>query len=92
MKIVRSLSMAALLLSASLAPANAETVKKAPKDSQTYNPDEKVCEDVTMLGSRLVKKRACTTRAQWEEKRRMQRGEIDRAQTQICAQNRPGTC
>ena len=37
------------------------------------NPDEKVCEDITIVGSRLAVKRVCATRAQWAEKRRRDR-------------------
>jgi hypothetical protein len=53
-----------------------------------YDPDEKVCENITMVGSRLAVKRVCATRAQWAEKRRRDRDMIDKAQMSPCVLQR----
>ena len=46
--------------------------------------DERVCETIPQLGSRLVKKRVCATRAEWEDYRRQDRDAIDKAQRVPC--------
>jgi hypothetical protein len=48
---------------------------KAAKD-----PNEKVCENQTVIGSRLATHRVCATRAEWVEKRRLDREAVDSAQ------------
>ena len=75
MQSIAALAGLALCLCAS--PAAAEQVKSAAAS----DPNEKVCEDIVLTGSRLAKKRICATRAEWEELRREQRNSIDRAQT-----------
>ena len=62
------------LLSTPLAAVSAKD-KSKPKD-----PDEKICEDITMVGSRLAVKRICATRSEWAERRRDERMTIDNAQ------------
>lgn len=56
------------------APILAEEVQ-SPKD-----PNERICEKQTVVGSRLAVRRVCATRAEWEEKRRLDKETIDRAQ------------
>ncbi len=69
-------SLIALLADALLAvPAIAEQPGKKVRD-----PNEKVCEDVQMIGSRLAVKRICATRAEWAEMRTRDRDEIEKAQ------------
>lgn len=46
------------------------------------DPNEVVCEKVEEIGTRLVTKRTCMTRAQWTEEKRLNRDLIDRLQTQ----------
>ena len=59
-------------------PATAEDSSKVAKD-----PNEWLCEKQTILGTRLATRQVCGTRAEWEEKRRLDRDAIDKAQTQI---------
>ena len=49
--------------------------------------NEKVCEDIKVVGSRLAKKRICGTRAEWEDRRRQDRDAVDKIQTQLCVVN-----
>ena len=70
-----SLAASAALLS-SPAAAEKETSKKQA------DPNEVICEKAEVLGSRLVSKRICATRAEWAEKRRIERMELDKTQTQ----------
>ena len=46
--------------------------------------NEKVCEVYTPVGSRLGSKKVCGTRAEWAEKRRLDKEAIDRAQVGAC--------
>lgn len=50
--------------------------KKAP------DPNEVVCEKQHEIGSRIVTKRVCMTRSEWDEQRRLDRQDIDKAQVQ----------
>jgi len=51
---------------------------------KTRDPNETVCEQEEVLGSRLASRRVCMTRAQWAEKQRDDRALVDRSQTQQC--------
>lgn len=71
--------MAFVLLTVSsiaLAPTSALAEQgPSPKD-----PNERICEKQSVVGSRLATRRVCATRAEWEEKRRLDKEAIDRAQ------------
>ena len=70
----------ALTLGSPAAVASAGT--GSPQMAGT-DPNEKICEDVIVTGSRLAKKRLCATRAQWEERKQLDRRAIHQIQTQI---------
>ena len=72
-----SLLTAVLLLGSALASpvAFAQSAPRAQPD-----PNAKVCEVVSQVGSRLSKKKICATRAQWVEMRRADRETVDQAQ------------
>jgi len=80
---VRSILMflSALCWAASASVAAADP---APVPSQTaqpkLDPNQRICEDVTQVGSRLSTKRICATRAQWAEMRKQDRETVDNAQ------------
>ena len=42
--------------------------------------DEIVCERMEVIGTRLGSKRVCATRAEWAEKRKLDREAVDQAQ------------
>lgn len=66
-------------LSIGSAAYSTEPVPKKPLD-----PNEKVCEKITMVGSRLATKRICATRAEWADYRRQDRDALDKAQRLTC--------
>ena len=66
------------------AAAITSALPSAAKDRKPRDPNEMVCENEEVLGSRLATRRICMTRAQWAEKRRDDRAAIDRSQTQKC--------
>lgn len=49
---------------------------------RTVDPNEIVCEKSEEIGTRLVTKRTCMSRAQWAEQKRLTRQMIEQAQTQ----------
>ena len=46
-----------------------------------HDPNEVICQRVRMLGSRLNSGRMCMTRQQWDERRRADRMDAERMQT-----------
>lgn len=44
------------------------------------DPNERVCEDTIVTGSRLAKKRFCGTRAEWEARKKADRDVVEDAQ------------
>ena len=70
-----SVAAAAAMFSAMPAWAGDDDTKKVTKD-----PNEVVCEKQEVLGSRVATKKVCMTRAEWAERKRVERQEIDKAQ------------
>ena len=66
----------ALMLTAMAGQPAAAQVSKA----QPVDPNAKVCETVSQVGSRLSKKKICATRAEWAEMKRQDREVVDQAQ------------
>lgn len=71
---------AALGIGTAAAPGLAEQGKAKP----AQDPNEKVCETESVVGSRLATRRVCGTRAEWAEKRRLDREAIDQGQRSPC--------
>ena len=74
-------ALATVVAFACLAPA---ATAADPKSRKSYDPNEVVCEKITVLGSRLAVKRVCATRAEWAERRREDRDNLDRSQRSPC--------
>jgi hypothetical protein len=74
---------APLIAATSLIAIPAPGVAQAPASSAASDPNEKICENIVSIGSRLAKKRVCATRADWEERRRLDRQAVEQAQKQI---------
>ena len=58
------------------APALPETAQKPKKG----DPNEVVCEKIEVIGTRLGARKVCATRAEWAEKRKLDREAVDQAQ------------
>lgn len=71
------------IVAASLAtPAFAE--KGHAPNTVTGDPNERICENITQIGSRIATKRFCGTRAEWADRRRQDREALERAQMSPC--------
>jgi hypothetical protein len=73
----------AVALAACATPAFAQQ-KHAQPNTTTGNPNERICEKVNMIGSRLATKRFCGTRAEWEDRKRQDREALEAAQKGPC--------
>jgi hypothetical protein len=60
--------------------APAETVG-AP--AANADPNEKICENMAQIGSRLAMRRVCATRAEWAERRLQDRQDAEKIQRSI---------
>lgn len=85
---IRSRALIALGSCALLAGAVEAQQVKRPAD-----PNQKICQVITPVGSRLTTRKICATRAEWEEKKRQDREATEKAQTQRCLTGEGGgTC
>lgn len=48
------------------------------------NANEKICENITPVGSRLATKRFCGTRAEWADRKMQERQALEEAQRSPC--------
>ena len=79
----------ALVVSGSvvLTQAEAQTPSQAPSQktvSIAGSQNERICEDITLTGSRIATKRFCGTRAQWADKKLQDKQEVERIQRSPC--------
>lgn len=79
--------VAVIAASALVSPAAAQSGSQAAPNYSSGDRNEKICESIAAIGSRLAKKRVCATRAEWEEKKRLDREAVDQAQRLL-----PGPC
>ena len=77
--VTMALAIAAVATPAWAEPAQNVTVQAEP-GKKGRDPNEVVCEKVEVIGSRLISKRECATRAQWAERRLRERLDVDKAQ------------
>lgn len=80
-----ALSLTAIMTAAGIAALVAEPI--SAQGAVQRDPNEKVCQVITPVGSRLSTKKVCATRAEWAEKQRQDREATERAQTQVCVIN-----
>jgi len=80
----RILVSSILCMSLLATPGLTETPQPASNGSTAAaDPNEKICQSETVIGSRLAKRRVCATRAEWEERNRQDRQAVEQAQRMI---------
>lgn len=80
-----ALAMSLTVQAADPAAAAAKPAAAAPAadgKQKLRDPNEVVCRNMEVLGSRLAKRRVCMTRSEWAETNRNERGVLERAQVQ----------
>ena len=73
--------LTALAIAAAI-PA-AATAAPPAQPVPTGDPNEKICQDSTQIGSRLAKRRVCATRAEWAARRLQDRQDAEHIQRSI---------
>ncbi len=77
---MRQVRMAMISAAVAALGTTAAFATAAPANQKQRDPNEMVCEKQKELGSRVAVKRVCMTRAEWAERRRIDRMEIEKAQ------------
>jgi hypothetical protein len=72
----------ALVLVSFGGPVSAE--KTQAPNTNIGDPNERICENLIVTGSRLATKRFCGTRAEWADRKRQDREALERAQASPC--------
>jgi hypothetical protein len=57
------------------------TPPAAPAPAKPDDRNRKICEKVSVIGSRLATKRVCMTRAEWDQAQLQDRQDLERVQT-----------
>ena len=73
-----------LLTACSLGTVSVPSLAGQDNPKNDRDPNEIICEKQTIVGSRLATRRVCGTRAEWAEKRRLDKDAIDQAQRSPC--------
>lgn len=79
----------ALLALAAAAPEPTSQGQPATR-TNVGDPNEKICQNITPIGSRLATKRFCGTRAEWEDRKLQDKQALEKAQMSPCV--REGGC
>ena len=87
MRVVSIPAAAAALALAAFTPALG-----APRPKKAYDPNEEVCKDRSVVGSRLARIRECHTRQQWDEMKQQERLGLARKQINGAPACDGGTC
>ena len=84
-----------LLASAALAEPQQEQApasgKQLAPNHNVGDPNERICENITPVGSRLATKRFCGTRAEWADRKRQDREALEAAQKGPCVVSTTGS-
>lgn len=85
MRTLLTASLAAAVMASGLVlGGTAIAQQKDEKKNEKLDPNERICETQTVVGSRLATRRICMTRAQWAEQRNSDRDFTTRTQTTGC--------
>ena len=87
-----------MILSAMCWAVSASAVAADPAQPSIQNarprldPNQRICEDITQVGSRLATKRICATRSEWETQKRADKNMVDDIQRSPCVRDESGNC
>lgn len=83
--LIRRIAVAALCVSMLGSPALAQASgKKVAPNHNVGDPNERICETIIPIGSRVGTKKFCGTRAEWADRKRQDREALERAQLSPC--------
>lgn len=72
------------LSAGALAEETRTSGKQVAPNHNVGDPNERICENITPIGSRLATKKFCGTRAEWAERKRQDREALEAAQKSPC--------
>jgi hypothetical protein len=75
-------SLGALMLAAAAPDTNTPPVPAT--NTNVGDPNEKICETIKPIGSRLATKRFCGTRAEWADRKLQEKQALENAQRSPC--------
>ena len=81
----------AAVLAASAVSTPVLAQKQQAPNTSTGDPNERICENIVLTGSRLATKRFCGTRAEWADRKRQDREALESAQKSPCVLTHNGT-
>jgi hypothetical protein len=81
-------SLGALILAAAAPDTRSQPVPAT--NTNVGDPNEKICETIKPIGSRLTTKRFCGTRAEWADRKLQEKQALEDAQRSPCV--RQGGC
>ena len=87
-RVCAALSVLGTAVGSAAEPPQVESSKVRPP----ADPNQKICQDITVVGSRLATKRICATRAEWAAKKRDDRETVDTIQRNPCIVDTNGQC
>ena len=79
--LIGSIALAALVMASA---GSAESGKQVAPNHNVGDPNERICENITPIGTRLATKKFCGTRAEWADRKRQDREALERAQLSPC--------
>lgn len=83
--LTRLVTASALCVSLLGTPALAEgSGKNVAPNHNVGDPNERICETIIPIGSRVGTKKFCGTRAEWADRKRQDREALERAQLSPC--------
>lgn len=77
-------AMSSLPALAQQTPSGATSDRRASTNYNVGDPNERICEKQSVIGSRLSSKKVCATRAEWAERQRADREVTEAAQKSVC--------
>lgn len=88
---MRELGLMMIVACTAVLPA-APSAATPASSKNAKDPNEIVCEKQSIVGSRLATRRVCGTRAEWAEKRRLDKEAVEQGQRAACmpTHNGPG--
>ena len=81
----------AAFIGASIISTPSLAEKEQAPNTSTGDPNERICENITLTGSRLATKRFCGTRAEWADRKQQDREALESAQKSPCVLTHNGT-
>lgn len=91
---MRLCARALATLASAAAPALADPPQPVASEKvrPPRDPNQKICQDITQIGSRLATKRICATRAEWEAEKKTSKDVVDEIQRSPCVRDESGNC